>query len=185
MLNCFCLERKHRIPKCVAFEFKNVRAGAGRHLLNEVIATHLGQLLQPGAFSFEVGLVNGKPASQATKRRVMASLGLEGERDIRSAQVSRFSPLATCARNDIVLIKRRGDRFQAGKVQYHCEVDGDALSLVSMFTLHQHVGDSGYATWRVNEEGAIPVPTANILEAVIYSYWADDIVRTFLPMEFR
>ena len=184
MLNCLCLERKHNIPKSCATELKNVRAGAGRYLLNEVVAAHLGQLSKPQAFSFEVGLVNGKPASKPTKRKLMASLDLEGERDIKSAQVSRFSPLATCARNDIILIKR-GDRFQAGKVQYHCEVDGEALSLVSMFTLHQRVGDSGYATWRVNEEGAIPVPTANILEAVIYSYWAGDLVCTLLPMEFR
>ena len=76
-------------------------------------------------------------------------------------------------------------RYRAGKVQLHCEVDGAALSLVTVFTLIKHVLDAGYAVWKVGDEGATPVPTDCILEPVVYTKWEDDVICTLLPMEYR
>ena len=114
----------------------------------------------------------------------MQTLGLDGDHDIKTAVVSRFSALETCARNDVVLIKEDA-RFRAGKVKLHCEVDGEALSLVSMFTLQQHVAAAGYAVWKVSEDGAALMQTNRILHSAVYSNWPGDLVCTLLPMEFR
>ena len=184
MLNCFCLERKHRMPKRYASELKNISGNAGRSILSNVTAHHFGALGNASSFSFEVGLVDGRAASRRMKREVAHALGLEGAHDIKAALVSRFNPLATCAKNDIVLVKSEA-RFRAGRVQFHCEVDGEALSLVSLFTLRKHDAACGYAVWEVSDGGAIPVPTASILDVVVYSKWADNLVCTLLPCEYR
>ena len=59
MLNCFVLERKHRIAKRYSTEFKNVVAGSSKSLLMEVTSHHLGSLKTPSVFSFAIGLCNG------------------------------------------------------------------------------------------------------------------------------
>ena len=128
--------------------------------------------------------MDGKSASKQAKRTLLASLCFDGEHEVRTAQVARHSPLATCARNDIVLIKEES-RYRAGQVQLHCEVDGAPSSLVTVFTLIEHVPDAGYAVWKVGDEGATTVPTGRILEAVVYAIWEDDVIRTLLPMEYR
>ena len=184
MVNCFCLERKHRTPKRYCSEFRSITAGSSKSLLSEVTSHHLGQLSRPSAFGFQVGLVAGKSASKQVKRTFLTSLCFDGEHEVRTAQVARHSYLATCARNDIVLIKEES-RYRAGKVQLHCEVDGAALSLVTVFTLIKHVPDAGYAVWKVGDEGATPVPTDCILEPVVYTKWEDDVICTLLPMEYR
>ena len=98
--------------------------------------------------------------------------------------MARHSPLAICARNGIVIIKE-GSRYRAGHVHLHCEVDGTALSLVTVFTLIEHAPDAGYAVWKVGDEGATPVPTDRILEAVVYTNWEVAVICTLLPMEYR
>ena len=67
----------------------------------------------------------------------------------------------------------------------HCEIDGEPLSLVSLFTLQTHVSDRGYAVWKVGDDGAETVHTSDILDVVIYSHWADDVVFTLLPIDYR
>ena len=85
--------------------------------------------------------------------------------------------------NDIVLIKEES-RYRAGQVQLHCEVDGAALSLVTVFTLIEHVPDAGYAVWKVGDEGATPVPARHILETVVITPWEAGAHCTLLPMEY-
>ena len=97
--------------------------------------------------------------------------------------MARHSPLAICARNGIALIKKESI-YRAGQVQLHCEVDGAALSLVTVFTLIEHVPDAGYDVWKVGDEGATPVPAHHILETVVFATWADDVICTLLPMEY-
>ena len=82
----------------------------------------------------DAGLVDGKSASKQLKMKLLARFRFDGEHEVRTAQVARHSPLAICARNDIALIKKES-RYRAGQVQLHCEVDGAALYLVTVFTL--------------------------------------------------
>ena len=92
--------------------------------------------------------------------------------------------MGACAKNDVVLV-RRDNSFEAGKVQTHFDVDGKALTLVSMFTLVRHEPARGHAVWRVSSEGAEIIPTSQILDVVIYSHWSADVVCTLLPPDYR
>ena len=131
-----------------------------------------------------VGLLDGKSASKQLKRTLLATLCFDGEHEVRTAQVARHSPLATCARNDIVLIKDESI-YRAGQVQLHCEVDGAALSLVTIFTLIELAPGAGYAVWKVGTEGATPAPTHRILEATVFTQWEGDVMCALLPMAYN
>ena len=182
MLNCFVLERKHQVPKRYAAEFKNVRTGSSRHLLNEVTSHHLGQLSKPSNFSFDVGLVDGKTPSKRLRRQMVSALDLDAGVDIKTALVSRYSALGTCAKTDVVLV-RDGAGFAAGQIQFHCEVDGEALSYISVFTLLRRDNAEFYAVWRKDDDGAQAVPTRDILDTVVYSKWSETDYCTILPYD--
>mgnify|MGYP001094063603 CR=1 FL=1 len=152
--------------------------------MKEVTSHHLGQLNKPDSFCFAVGLVNGNAASKSSKRRLLEVMGLEGDHDINTCIESRFNSMGACAKNDVVLV-RRDNSFEAGKVQIHFDVDGEALTLVSMFTLIRHEPARGRAVWRVSSEGAEIIPTSQILDVVIYSHWSADVVCTLLPPDYR
>ena len=59
------------------------------------------------------------------------------------------------------------------------------MSLVTVFTLIEHVPDAGYAVWKVGDEGATPAPAHHILETVAFTPWQPDVTCTLLPMEYR
>ena len=103
----------------------------------EVTSHHLGQLDEPDAFAFDVGLVGGRAASKAIKKVLIDELELEhhveAANSIKVSAESRFSPLAACHKSDFVLYKDGQGDLKAGKVQLHCEVLGLPISLVSAF----------------------------------------------------
>ena len=70
-------------------------------------------------------------------------------------------------------------------MQLHCEIDGAALSLVTVFTLIEHVPDAGDAVWKVGNDIATPAPTDCILKAAVYTKREGDAMRTSLPVEYR
>ena len=67
LLNCFCLERKHRVAKRYATDLTKTKSGSQSSLLKEVTNHHFGQLQQPDSLSFDVGLVDPKAPSRALK----------------------------------------------------------------------------------------------------------------------
>ncbi len=67
LLNCFCLERKHRVPKRYVTELKNIAHCAAASLLKESICHHVS-CAKHAAFSYIVSLVNKRPASRKTER---------------------------------------------------------------------------------------------------------------------
>ena len=83
------------------------------------------------------------------------------------------------------MLVREANRFRAGRVQIHCEVDGDAFSMISMFTLRKHEPALGCAVWDVSDDGAETVPTRIIIDTVVHSKWADNVICTLLPTELR
>ena len=68
LLNCFCLERKHRWPKRYATDLQNTSQNASASLLSEVVCQHIASLAAPGAFDFEVGLTGGRAAPKKSRR---------------------------------------------------------------------------------------------------------------------
>jgi len=184
LLNCFALERKHRIAKRYATELQNTSKDPSKSLLSEVVNHQLGMMDRPGAFVFEVGLVGGKPAFKKIRSAILASIDIE-DKDciINVSKESRFSPVGTCMKNDVVLIKE-GHAFRAGQVQLHCDVEGVALSLVQLFDLHAKDAGSEFAVWKPRD-GADWIETCDILDTVAFKHLPDGSVGTILPIEYR
>jgi hypothetical protein len=187
LLNCFVLERKHRIGKRYATDLANISQEPSKSLLSEVVAHHLGMLRQPDALNFEVGLIGGRKASAKLRKVILAALEFHGDnRDllIEIARQSRFNKFGTCFVGDVVLLKADGDSFQAGQIKLHCTIQGEHISIVTIWELKTHEADRSYAVWRPST-----VPTAiftsDILDVVTYTEMADGSVGTLLPVDLR
>ena len=191
MLACFCLERKHRVPKRYATELANISKKSSKSLLMEVTSHHLGQLSQPEAFKFDVGLVRGTKPSRRVKQILIAELKLEPHGDaaesILCSTETRFSPLATCHQGDMVLYQDGQGSCRAGRIQLHFDIGGHPLSMVSVFNAHK-LDTSSMGTlsiWTPAESGKNFIDTSQILDTVVYSEMSDAKVALLMPLELR
>ena len=187
LLNCFCLERKHRVPKRYATDLANISKKSSRSLLMEVTSHHFGQLSNSESFSFEVGLVGGGYASKKIKDILIAELQLdpsgEAAENIKCSKVSRFSPLAVCHKGDVVLYKD-GNHFRAGKVQLHCSVLAVHISMVSIMNVSKLKGECAYSEWKSVDEHIL-IETNLILDSCVYSELQNGNIAVLIPLEFR
>ena len=182
LLNCFALERKHKVPKRYATDLTNISKYASKSLLTEVVCQHLSNL---GAYDFntDVRLINGRPAPKHSKLLLLTALGIDDDgSDVLTATTARFSPLATCQKNDVVLLDTEHG-LGAGRVQLHCGIHGECVSLVQTFTLVRRVPGTALAVWRVNDGPHECWETKAILAAVEYCVYPDGNVGTLLPIE--
>jgi hypothetical protein len=155
LLNCFALERKHRIAKRYATEIKNTYRNPSKSILMEVVSHQLAMLNRPCAFMFEVGLVGGRPASKKLRLVIADALDLDDGDEVRVARESRFNAVGTCKLNDVVLLKD-GDSFRAGQVQLHCDVNGVPISIIDVWELHRYTdADVGYVIWKKGQRLSI------------------------------
>ena len=186
LLSCFCLERKHRVAKRYASELTNTSKKNSKSLLKEVTSHHLGQLVQPDAFAFDVGLVKGSKASKKVKQLLTAELGLDEHEaaSIKCGIESRFSPLATCLRGDVVLFKV-GNSFKAGTVQLHCEVQGLPITMLEAHALHHLESDCGCSIWRPSDGIPFVIETNEIIGTATYCILPDSKMQVLLPIELR
>jgi hypothetical protein len=182
--NCFALERKHRIAKRYATEIKNTSVNPSKCILMEVVSHQLAMIDRPCAFMFEVGLVDGRPASKRLRIVIADALDLDDGDEVRIARESRFNAVGTCKQNDVVLLKD-GDSFRAGQVQLHCDVNGVPISIIDVWELHRYTdADVGYATWR--KIGARDFySTSDIIDVMAYQHLGGDMVGVILPIEYR
>ena len=187
LLNCFCLERKHRMPKRYATDITNAQKLNSASLLMEVTCHHLSQLQQLGAFQFSLGLVDSCPASRKVKRILSSELGFEQDGDAaRSIKVSttcRFSPVAICHKTDFVLFKD-GIGGKVGKIKLHFKVLGVAFSIISVLAIHQHESQSAYSVW-IPLHHEICIEADQILDTLVYSELPDGKIAALLPLDVR
>ena len=150
LLNCFCLDQKHRVPTMYATELTHISKQSSNSLLMDVTSHHLGQLSAPAAFAFSVGLVGGTRASPRIKQFLATQMDLDPNGDtaqsIKVSIESRFSPLATCHKSDFTLYRHDKGGFKAGKVQLHCEVHGLPTTMISTFDIHKIEADCGHSS---------------------------------------
>ena len=111
LLNCFCLERKHRMPKRYATEITNAQKLNSASLLMEVTCQHLSELQQPDAFQFSVGLVGSHPASRKVKDILSTEFGLPQDGDtaksIKVSTTCRFiKQIWCCLKMRVVLASK-------------------------------------------------------------------------------
>ncbi len=171
------------MPKRYATDLKNMSRYASKSLLSEVVCHDLSSL-KAHDFNTEVALINGRPAPKKSRRLILEALELEDDgMVILTAKDARFSPLATCRQKDVVLLQD-GDGLRAARIQLHCMVADECLSLVQAFTLRRRMPGTALAVWRVNDGPHEFWETKAIMAAVEFAVYPDGDVGTILPIEY-
>ena len=185
LLNCFCLERKHRWAKRYATELQNTSRSPSVSLLSEVLCHNIASMSESCAFDFHVGLIAPRPAPKKTRALILRTVELEADVDaeVSVAKDVRISPLARCQTGDVVLV-RDGDSFRAGRVKLNCDVSGIPLSFITPFTLHSRRPGTSLAIWQAGDE-AEAFEAGDILAAVEYCVYPSGRIGTLLPIEYN
>lgn len=182
LLTCWVHERKHRMIKRYASDVSNTTAFE-RSILAEVTCHHLAELKKTSSISAP-GLVDPHAPTRCERKLLQLVVGTS-ELDCRTSPETRITPMVSCARQDVVLLKARsGVGIEAGEVLLHTEIDGVSYSIVSIWSCAATDTAKGAAEWRVVNEPAI-VMTVDILTPVIFTEARAGIVRTLLPRRFR
>ena len=186
LIACFVTERYHRHPKRYASEMKNTRKSASNNVLKEVVCHMLVKMQSPNAFNFNVGLVDGRPASDRVRARIFRHLDMEddGSHIVNTANESRFNRFGTCKTNDIVLLHDPEPTIAAAKALLHVEINGEPLSLVSLFLLKSIDRDAGYSEWHSDSNPTV-FSTGAILDTVTTSQIDAHTTAVLLPCDFR
>ena len=119
---------------------------ASKSLLMEIICHHLGQLADSNTLNFKVGLVNGHACTQKVRKIICDMLDMDVQ-DVHCSIESRFNPLGTCKRHDLVLFKDGVHALQVAKIVLHYEVQGVPVSEVSMFNIIDADAEQGWSIW--------------------------------------
>ena len=183
LLNCFCLERKHRWAKRYATDLQNTSGRASTSLLSEVVCHQMASLTAPGSFMFDIGLVDGRAAPKKTRRLVLHAIQLEddGEVVVSIAKVARFSSVAICHVDDVVLLQDDGNII-AGRVQVLCDIQDIPMVIVTPFSLHYRDPDTSLAIWTVQDDYEV-FEMKHILAATEYVVYPSGRVGLLLPIE--
>lgn len=184
LFNCFCLERKHLLPKRYAEDIKHVVKSSSTTILKEVVCHQLTSAKKPGAFDFNVGLVGGRPAPKAARKHILRVAGIDDQGDeVNVAIESRINSFETCKKGDVVIL-RDGSTFRAARIAQHLELAGTALSLVYPWTLHRKLEGTCMAIWSTSDDAQLWA-TQDIVAAVTYTVFPDGKVGILLPLQFR
>ena len=184
LFNCFCLERKHKVPKSYADDYKNITRSSSKNILSEVVCHHLVKLKTPGVFDFTVGLVGGRPCPRRARQGILKFLGTEfADDDIDVAHVSRINAYEVCHKGDVVLLKD-GDVVKAGKIAQHFVLAGVPFSLVHPWTLVRRVANTEMIIWRTTADAEL-WETTDILAAVEHTAFPDGTVGILMPLRYR
>ena len=181
-LSCFVHERKHKTTKRYATNMLNTTC-YDRSLLSECLCDHIAKLKDPDCFNFKIGPIKAKRAS-CKERKFLETQLLNGEAslpgEIMVSTSAQYSPFASCRKRDVVLVKTEGIFFEAGEIWMHASVKGEAVSLISVWSLIEMDHENLSATWRYCDNPRL-VPTIDILDATVWTRLSDTVVRTLLP----
>ena len=152
----------------------------------EVTSHHLHQIDEPDAFDFSIGLVRGSKGSRRTTSLLVHELELDavGAASIKCSKESRFNPMATCHKGDLVIFND-GDGIGAGFVELHCEVLGMPISMIAAFDYHRK-DRCGLSVWKPRLHNTHTfIETELILDTAVYSEQPNGSLRLLLPLEHR
>ena len=103
---------------------------------------------------------------------------------ITTAAVSRISPLATCARKDIALVRDGTGGYFAAKVLWRVDIGGIPASVTQRFALKRMERGQGYSEWLPQDQFEM-LETALSLDAVPNPTQDDGSVCVLMPCEYR
>ena len=186
LMNCFCLERKHKWAKRYAEGIQNTSGSPSVSLLSEVLCHDIANISDASAFDFNVGLIAPRPAPKTTRGLIFRTVELEADDalEVSIAKAARFSPLAVCQTGDVVLV-RDGDGLKAGRVKLHCAVSGISLAFIMPFTLHSRRPHTALAVWHDDSDVIEAFETSDILAAVEYCVYPSGRIGTPVPIEYN
>ena len=130
----------------------------------------ISRVENPFAFAFNIGLVNGRPASRSVLRAVALLLDAETVNSelVRSSTGNRFSKFGTCCKGDIVLVKSADSSF-VGRVRLHVELDGEPYSAIEIMSLLEHDAAANYSEWSSDNAQVVLTETDHIMDTLIYT----------------
>ena len=102
---------------------------------------------------------------------------------IHTSADARFSALAMCRRGDVVLLQD-GSGLRAARIQLHCDIADECVSLEQAFKLHRRVPGSALAVWEVGDGPYECWGTKAIVAAVELCMYPDGKVCTILHIGF-
>jgi hypothetical protein len=184
LFNCFCLERKHKVPKSYAEDYKHITRQSSSSILSEVVCHHLSKIKDQGALDFTIGLVGGRPCPRRARRAILKFLGDEFEDDpISVANVSRINAYEVCYKGDVALLQD-GSELVAGRVAQHFSLGDIAFSLVHPWTLIRHVANTELYIYSTCADAEL-WKTSDILLAVEHTVFPDGTAGILMPLHYR
>ena len=172
------------VSKRYATELTNTSRAASTSLRSKVICHHMSSLSSHD-FNYEVGLVKGRPAPRKSMRMILEALGLEDDGvEVLTSSDCKFNHLGSCRQNDVVLIQD-GDGLRAARVQLHCAVAGECVTILQAFTHHRRVPGTALVVWRIQDGPSECWEPNAILAALEYCVYPDGTIGTLLPIEYR
>ena len=187
LFNCFCLERKHRVGKRYAEDVQNINKNSSKNIMKEILCHQLGRCKQPEAFSFDVGLIGGRPAPKNARDHIIRCCCLDrddvpDDTTINVALTSRINALEICASNDVVLVQDGSDK-RVAKVAQHFEFAGMPLSLIHTGSFERAVPNTSMSIWTLSANAEV-WETKNILAAIEYTVFPNGSVGILMPRRF-
>ena len=186
LLSCFVHERKHKTILRFGTDIYNTTAFE-KSVLHEVTCQQLAALDDTAVCDFSVGLIQPRPATKKLKNFVIDALDLHVVRNlltINMALHARFSQAGVCSARDVVLVRddRDGAVKAAGQIWAHLSVEGECISIVTMWDLIDFDRRQGSASWRLQHVPEL-IKLSSIIEVVVWAE-SDGVIRTLIPRYF-
>ena len=105
--------------------------------------------------------------------------------DVSCSIESRFNPLGTCKRNDLVLFKDGVHALQVAQIVLHYEVQGVPVSEVSMFNIIHADAEQGWSIWEAATGAHELIETDCIVDAVVYCQLSSTRIKVLVPLHHR
>ena len=172
LVSCWTHERKHREPKRYASKAHNANlktTAFERGLLTDITLAQFADLREFKASN--VGLVNGKLASDTIRDLMAPALELESGCNIFASEEAMFRTGETCRRQDVVVTDGGGATL-IGEVWFHI------LSGNKLFTCMSPWAPLGANRFRVQDDPLL-VPTNQICKVCVFK--KKDDVATVVP----
>ena len=183
LLNCWVLERKHKVPKSYGTDVRDTRT-YDLGLIREVTADHLHRLSSPTLFGFtRLGLSASREASSLLKDFILDSLGLAAGTaiDVHDGRLCRASFEFAFVVGDVVTFEDGDAGFKVGEV-WHCLcIDGELVSIVNCWEYDRIVNSAGI--YRLLDNPKL-VFSCDITNTCIWAHRSDTEAMVLLPREY-
>ena len=152
----------------------------------EVTSHNLAAMSQPGAFNYDLGLMQHRTAPKGTMQVLRHMLELAPTDTVRVGNESRFSKYGICTCGDVVLVRVPGaTACQAGKVVLHAEVNGVPVTMVTFWRFLANDDEKCISKWDQSHESHELVLTEDIIDTVCYTKLSQNVIGLILPLELR